>query len=257
MMDMQPEYPSVPGQPIPDLGLAMYGMADSRTTLYPNSDSTGPVNCAPPPLQRSDISNLGIDPGVPYFDLQLANQQPVSSPAQLSQPQGLGGINAPTFTAPDMSVPALRMGDLQAAEIDVQAALTPDSQTSDLLHGVHPSGLSVIATCTDPDPLLPDLDDYDRPAGLGMPGPLTPDPLLPDLQKPDLEQRMTMPDRPGDLASDALSELHNDPTYKELPTRNPRDLWLQQQGNSRRARHLGLLSSGLDDADGQGKEFAE
>jgi hypothetical protein len=254
MMDMQPEYPSVPGQAVPDLGLATYGIADSRTAIYPNSDSTGAMHGALPPLQSSDIANLGIDPGVPYFDLQLANQYPTMNPAQLSASQGIGGVNVPTFAAPDMSVPDLLTADLQAPEIEQGPALTPDPLTADLIAFVHPSGLDIIAASSHPlviDPMAPDLGAYDRPAGLGIPGPLTPDPLLPDLQEPELEQQMHMQDRPGDLASDALGEMHDDPTYQARPTSNPKALWMQQPGNSRRARHLGLLTSGLDSEAGE------
>lgn len=249
MMNMQPEYPSVFGQVMPDLGLATYGIADSRTALYPNSDSTGPVDCAPPPLQSSDISDMGIDPGVPYFDLQLANQHPVMTPAELSAPQGIGSVNAPTWRTPDMSVPALRVADLQAPEIEQRPALTPDPTLPDLLAFTRPGGLAPGAASSNPlaaDPMAPATDAYDRPAGLEMPGPLAPDPTLPDLQDPELEQAMHMPDRPGDLASDALGEMRDDPTYQALPTRNLRELWMQQRGFTKRGRHMGMLTAGLD-----------
>src|SRR5579872_5192325 len=107
----EPLYPSVQGQVVPDLGLARYGVADQRTALHTNSDSTGPVMGAVPTLDDGDpfgnIHHMGIDPDVPYFDLKLANEFEVQTPAQLAAPQGIGHVNAPTFYAPDMAVPTL------------------------------------------------------------------------------------------------------------------------------------------------------
>jgi hypothetical protein len=95
--------------------------------------------------------------------------------------------------------------------------------------------------------MVPDLEDYDRPAGLEMPGPLTPDPALPDLQQPDLSQETHMEGRPGDLAQNALRDLHDDQTYKQIPADDSQELWMQQHGdNQTRERHQGLLMLGLD-----------
>ena len=73
------------------------------------------------------------------------------------------------------------------------------------------------------------------------------DPDLPDLQSPQLTQDVHMSDRPGDLASDALGEMHADPSYALLPTSHYNQLFMQQGGdNQRRERHLGLMYLGLD-----------
>jgi hypothetical protein len=248
----QPQYPSVQGQGVPDLGLAQYSVSTPQTAIYTNSDSTGPDMCDPPPLGEVDIPGMGIDPGVPKFDLELANEQPVATPGQLAGPAGSGSVNTPTFAMPDMSVPALKSGDLTGPGIDQAQEFEPDPQTGDLLNFDKPGGLTTIAAWNvdpmDPDPMAPDLDEYDRPDGLSMPAPMTPDPTLPDLQSPQLEQDVHMSGRPGDLATDALDEMHQDASYQQLPDTAYNASYMQQGGdNQRRERHLGLMYNGLDD----------
>lgn len=269
-----PQYPAVQGQNMPDLGLAQYasyhlGQKEPRsggssemdkglsvstpmTALYTNADSSGSVDCEPPPLVgANDIANMGIDPAAPYYDLELANEFEVKTPAELSAPSGIGSVTEPTFRAPDMSVPALQAGDLSGPGIDYVNEFEPDPQTGDLLAFARPGGLTTLATWnTDPlapDPAAPDLDEYDHPAGLGMLAAMTPDPTLPDLQEPDLEPEVHMQDRPGDLADGALGEVDADPTYNALPADSTNELWMQQNGdNQRRERHMGMLELGLD-----------
>lgn len=97
----------------------------------------------------------------------------------------------------------------------------------------------------EPDPLLPDLEEYNRPMGLTLhnpigqgdlfkpdpvladltayevPGgvdviashPLDPDPSVPDLQQPQLTQDVHMSTRPGDLDESAVPIMHVDPTH--------------------------------------------
>lgn len=244
------------GQPTPELVLAQYSVADHRTAIYANSDSTGPVMGALPELDNldhdpmRDIGMMGIDPDVPYYHLDLAGEMGVQTPAQLAAPTGIGQINAPTFYEPSMSVPALKMGDLQAPEIEHIDEFSPDPQTGDLLDFCMPGGLDIHAGPSQtmpPDPVLPDLDEYDRPAGLEIRAAMMPDPVLPDLQSPQLEQDVHMSGRPGDLAADALGEMYNSKTYQDLPTDNYKELYMEQRGmNTRRSRHMGMMDLGLD-----------
>jgi hypothetical protein len=141
------------------------------------------------------------------------------------------------------------MGGLQAPEIEKRDEWAPDPYVEDLLQFDQPGGLDITAATSNPlaiDPMVQDLFEYDRPAGLGMPGPMTPDPTLPDLQEPELEQEIHMQDRPGDLAGDALDAMHDDPTYKQIPTRNSKELWMQQKDTRHRTKHMGMLTAGLD-----------
>ncbi len=247
-----PQYPSVQGQNAPDLGLAQYGVSTPMTAIHTNAGSSGPVDCELPQLVgANDIANMGIDPSVPYYDLELANAFEVQTPAELSAPNGIGSVIEPTFRAPDMSVPRLQASDLSEPGLDYVHGLEPDPQTGDLLDFAKPGGLTTIAAWnTDPmapDPAAPDLGEYDHPAGLGMLAAIMPDPALPDLQAPTLEPEVHMQDRPGDLADNALGEMHSDPTYNALPSDSTNELWMQQAGNNqRRERHMGMLELGLD-----------
>jgi hypothetical protein len=245
----EPLYPSIPGQPVPDLGLAQYGVTTPQTQLYTNSDSTLPMICEPELMgDAQSIHDMGIDPSVPYYHLELANDHEVMTPAQLAAPQGMGKVNAPTFDAPEMSVPGLRAGDLTRPGIDYVEEFEPDPHTGDLLQFAKPGGLEVHAASTrfTPDPMLPDLDEYDRPAGLGMPDAMTPDPMLPDLQSPQLEPDVQMIGRPGDMALDALSELADETEKEEVPDGDYKEIWMQQHGRAtHRTRHMKTLTTGL------------
>lgn len=254
-----PAYPSTAGQLMPDLNLA--GVSTPETSLAGGNftDSTPPQNTAVPPLSThdvdGDINQLGIDPAVNYFELNLAgNALPIPDPAKLATPtppppaQELA--NAPTFSGPFASVPSIRAFDLTSPGIDAIAPFDADPATGDLLQFDRPRGLFMLAASEMPvmaDPLVPDLSLYDRPAGLDMPGPLMIDPALPDLQHPTLEQPVAMPGRPTDLAPAALAMMHGLPAYEQLPATHSKALWMAQQGNnSARERHLGMLMLGLD-----------
>ncbi len=77
------------------------------------------------------------------------------------------------------------------------------------------------------------------------------DPALPDLQYPETKLEVEMPDRPGDLADPALSDMHSDASYKAIPSKDYEELWMQQHGNnSSRERHMGMLMRGLDREEG-------
>lgn len=252
-MDELP-YPSLPGQPVPQLDLAQYAMNIPATELTLNSSSTPPQKTAWPPLSVADsaasIAQMGIDPAAPYFDLQLANKSDVMTPARLAAPTDAGKIHEPTSAAPVMDVPPLLMSDLSTPGLDHVPTLEPDPLLGDLLDFTRPGGLSVIAASHEPltsDPAYPDRDDYDRSAALVLSAPLTPDPLLPVLQFPGVEQDVQMSGRPADLAAGALETLRADPGYQHLPTHAYSELYMEQYGdNQHRTRHLGMLELGLE-----------
>jgi hypothetical protein len=139
-----PPYPGVQGQTMPDLGLAQYGVATPKTAIYPNSNSTGPVKTDLPPLDDGDpygsLNQMGIDPDVPYFDLDLANEFEVQTPSQLAARTGIGQVNAPTFYEPGTAVPALKPADLQAPEIEPHQPFQVDPYAGDLLDFDRPTG---------------------------------------------------------------------------------------------------------------------
>lgn len=255
-------YPSIAGQVMPDLNLV--GVSTSKTSLAGGNftDSTPPQNTAVPPLSTDDvdgdINQLGIDPTVNYFELNLAgNALPIPDPANLaiSTPTSPGLANAPTFSGPFAGVPSIRTFDLTSPGIDAIAPFDADPATGDLLQFDRPRGLFMLAASEMPvmaDPMAPNLASYDRPAGLDMPGPLMVDPALPDLQHPALEQSVEMPGRPAELAPEALAMMHDLPAYEQLPAAHSKALWMAQQGNNAaRERHLGLLMLGLDQEEGR------
>ena len=253
-----PGYPSVSGQRVPDLNLA--GVSTPQTDLSGGnfSDATPPQRLAVPPLSSSDpngdIARLGIDPQVPYYELNLAGGAlPVPRPAPVSPDAGAEG-NAPTFGEPHFAVPAVKPFDLTAPGVDAIAPFAPDPQVDDLLQFARPIGLDIIAASDaslTPDMMAPDLDEYDRPDGLTIPSPLV-DPALPDLQAPMLDQPVHMPDRPGDLAPDALGILRASATYRQLDDVPYHEVFMDRDGvNSARRRHFDLLMRGLEREEGQ------
>ncbi len=257
-----PAYPSVAGQAAPDLNLA--GVSTPMTSLAGGNftDSTPPQNTTVPPLSTSDvdgdITQMGIDPAASYFELNLAgNALPVPGPEKLAMPAAPSKelVNAPTFSGPFPAVPAARPFDLTGPGIDAIAPFEADPGTGDLLQFDRPRGVFLLAASEMPtraDPLAPDLALYDRPAGLDMPGPLMVDPALPDLQHPTLDQEVEMPDRPGDLAPQALAMVRDLPAYAQLPDTHSKALWMAQQGNnSAHERRLGMLMLGLEQEEGR------
>lgn len=257
-----PAYPSVAGQAAPDLNLA--GVSTPMTSLAGGNftDSTPPQNTTVPPLSTSDvdgdITQMGIDPAASYFELNLAgNALPVPGPEKLAMPAAPSKelVNAPTFSGPFPAVPAARPFDLTGPGIDAIAPFEADPGTGDLLQFDRPRGVFLLAASEMPtraDPLAPDLALYYRPAGLDMPGPLMVDPALPDLQYPTLDQEVEMPDRPGDLAPQALAMVRDLPAYAQLPDTHSKALWMAQQGNnSAHERRLGMLMLGLEQEEGR------
>ncbi len=255
-----PAYPSVAGRAMPDLNLA--GVSTPQTSLAGGnfSDSTPSQNIDVPPLSTrnvdGDMRQLGIDPAVNYFELNLAgNALPIPSPANMAAPTMQAQGNAPTFSGPFPGVPSLQPFDLTSPGIDAPAPFDADPTTGDLLQFDRPRGLLMLVASDAPmlaDPMMPDLSLYDRPDGLDIRGPVLVDPALPDLQHPTLEQAVEMPDRPADLAPAALAMMHGLPAYAQLPAANDKALWMAQQGNnSAHERRLGMLMLGLNQEEGR------
>jgi hypothetical protein len=170
---------------------------------------------------------LGIDPHLPFYDLNLAGSQGVPDPSIIARPTLPPTANSPTFTLPTTDVPQLASYDLTAPAIDLHNTLQAD-------------------------PLLPDLSTYTHPYGLDIQPPLADsqmqsDPLLPDLQHPNLTQQTHMSARPGDLADNALDAMHLDLTYQQLDAKTYPEVFLDQTNtNTTRSRHMDLLMRGLD-----------
>src|SRR5260370_39534 len=104
---------------------------------------------------------MGIDPNIPFYDLNLAGTQGV--PAPVARPYHLETeTHAPMFSLPDTSVPPLAAYDLTSPGIDLYPAFTADRLVPDLSHYDHPYGLAIL-TNTLEDPAMADLLIYDRP----------------------------------------------------------------------------------------------
>ena len=185
-------------------------------------------------LFRDDISRdthmMGIDPQLPFYDLNLAGAQGIPAVNDVAHATMPPASNAPTFTRPDTGVPDLAPYDLIGPGIDLHSALPADPLLPDLSEYAHPYGLDILQDAS----LQHDLAQID--------------PLLPDLQHPDLTQQTHMPERPGDLAADALHAMHLDLTYRELDDKAYPEVFMDAAGsNTTRSRHMDLLMRGLDE----------
>ncbi len=185
------------------------------------------------PFDDDTIKNahlMGIDPHLPFYDLNLAGAQgipTVRSVAQAAQPPT---SNAPTFTQPATNVPELAPYDLTGPGIDLLSTIPADPSLPDLSEYTHPYGLDILQDTS----LQQDLAQIDPP--------------LPDLQHPDLTQQTHMPERPGDLAADALDAMHLDLTYQQLDAKTYPAVFMDASGsNTTRSRHMDLLMRGLDE----------
>gem|GEM_PF-1391542 len=255
-----PAYPSVNGQAQPDLNLAGIAPRQAYTSTGIHlTDSTPPqrygndatlVEDGDGDGIDADIHQMGIDESKPYFHLNLAGEMGVPTPEELARPAEMGSINAPTSTVSDFSVPGAKAFDLTEPGIDHIPEFAPDPHTGDLLQFDQPEGLIQFAATEVPmlpDPMLPDVSLYDRPAGLDYPGSMMVDPALPDLQSPTLTQEVHMEERPGDLGTLAMNILQDDATRAQVPAQRYEELFMAQAGNnSRRERHIGMLSLGLE-----------
>ncbi len=236
----------------PDLSLAMIPDVASgqQETWMPISDPPGRFDV--PPLQCSDpgqeINQMGISPGVPYYDLGL-----VMSP-MLGEADPYPKAIDPTFTSPMMAMPSFKPYDFQAPGIDHIPEFQPDPQTGDLLDFDKPGGLELLAVnqsnplAGPTDPALPDLSDYDYPSNLLMPSPAGVDPSLPDLQTPQLTQDVEMADRPGEMGDadgvdpDLGPDGDNDDDDGPMP---PYTASFMAPGLTHRQRKQDMIYSGL------------
>lgn len=175
----------------------------------------------------NDVQMMGIDPKVPFYDLNLAGSQGVPTPSQLTHSPA-PEINAPTFTQPDTTAPSLAAHDLTEPGIDLHKPFAADPQVPDRADYAHPHGLAIQLS------LWPDSTEQ-------------PSSDLPGLQHPDLTQQAHMQDRPGDLDASALSTMHQQATYQQLADKPYPEVFRNQSGmNSTRTRHMDLLMRGLD-----------
>lgn len=222
-----------------------------------------PTGVGTPALQPYEVERMGIDPSIPYIDLDLAGSSGFPSPDFLARhgngPFGRGAAqdarktNVPTFSTPDHSMPRLERSDLSNPDFDTVGFLQSEPYTGDLLQAAQPLGLDIFAAHASPlrsDPIAPGLDDYDHPADLAMPGPLMTDPDLPDLlrqQPAQLDLQAHMDGRPGELAGDALATMHGGADYAQLGSAPYRTVYMDIAGvNSARRRHMDLRMRGLD-----------
>jgi hypothetical protein len=237
----------------PDLSLAMTPpnvVSGEQQTSMPLPDNLArfepaELQCDNPGME---INQMGISPGVPYFDLMLGN-----SP-MLGDPDPYPKANNPTFTASMMAMPSVKDYDLQAPGIDQIPEYSPDPYTGDLLDFDRPKGLLELSVNqSNPlagliDPNLPNLADYDYPANLLMPSTMAVDPVLPDLQQPQLEQDVHMADRPSEMGMpdgsgpDLGPDGDNDDDDGPMP---PYDDSFGEPGLSHRQKKQDMVYSGL------------
>ncbi len=255
-MNLEPQHPLPPGGRVPDLNLAGadgWNVASGQS-IQSMPDPVRPAPCVPELHGSPDLG--GIDPAQPIPRLNLAGVDGVPSPAQLARPAP-AVLHQPDYGIPDMTQPRLQTENVagDGVSFEPRAEFEPDPLLPDLdeyarpygldIHNARGEGLAVLA----PDPLPGALLDYDVPDGVAIcRDPLAPDPLLPDLQAPSLrvESGLT-PDRPGDLASGALDQMHLSPTYQQLDGVPYSSVFMDQSGmNSARRRHFDLLMGGLD-----------
>jgi len=173
---------------------------------------------------------MGIDPHLPFYDLNLAGAQGIPAVSNITQAAMPPTSNTPTFTQPDTTVPNLASYNLTAPDIDLLSTLPTNPLLPDLSEYTHPYGLDIFPNIS----MQPELAQID--------------PLLPDLQHPDLTQQTHMPARPGDLATNALDAMHLDLTYQQLDDKAYPAVFLDASGtNTTRSRHMDLLMRGLDE----------
>ncbi len=172
--------------------------------------------------------------------------------------QNVGG----DYIAPSTYNPTTRPYDLTEPGIDygIGGEFGPDPMLPDLTQYNQPMGLDIhnIVGTGDPlwrpDPVLGDLTDFDVVSGLEVTNhPLDPDPTVPDLQNPQLVQDAHMLDRPGDLDASAIGIMHVDPTHIQDDGESYQSVFMDPTGmnNSRRRRSV-LRDGGLHSTDDGG-----
>lgn len=200
-----------------------------------------------------NLQLMGLDPDVPFYDLDLAGTQGAPSPDQLAHPPSSPQVNHPTFTRPEMQTPPLAPYDLVGPGMDVYTGFSPDPAVPDLDQYPHPYGLDIHpANPLAADPSLGAQPLYDRSEGPEIKRDLTaPDPPLPDLQHPDLSPQIRMQQRPGDLDPSALQTMHLGAAYQQLDHKTYPVVFMDQSGmNANWSRRMDLLMRGLDAEEG-------
>jgi hypothetical protein len=257
MRDIRPpEHPLPPGGYMPDLNLAGstgFNVASGQS-IQSQPDPGKPLPSMPVLSGSPDLG--GIDPALPVPVLNLAGVEGVPPPAQLARPSTDNAIHQPDFGLPDFSPTELKASATAtpAISFDQQTEFAADPMLPDLTEYHRPYGLDIHNLNGDgntlfrPDPLLADLLDYEVPSGAAVcHDPQAPDPLVPDLQQPQMTLDVEMQERPGDLAADALRQLHIEPLYQQLDGVPYNQVFMDQSGtNSAQRRHNDLLMGGLD-----------
>lgn len=204
--------------------------------------------------QREQIQGatnlLGLSPDTPMPQLNLAGVDGVPAPEQLARTEDLS-IHLPDFTEPQHEQPELQTCDLLAPGIMLTqpGAFAADPQLPDLNEYQHPYGVDIYNASAEaaalllPEPFLGRMLVYEIVNGVAV----NQDPLLPDLQRPALPLDVQMQERPGDLASGALEQMHMQPLYQQLDHVPYDEVFMEQSGiNSTQRRHNELLMGGLD-----------
>jgi len=150
------------------------------------------------------------------------------------------GLNRPDSTTSDFSIPDLERVDLSTPGFSVPDVGMPDPALPDLTMLDMPDDLDGL-NVNRPDPNLPDLTAPLIPGDMTMP-----DSEEHGASRPEYSPEVTMEERPGELADEALMQVRDSPDYEELPAEliYPK-LYTLQQDMSTRDRHLGMLELGL------------
>ena len=251
----------------PNLYLAQLGTdipdVASGSSVMHGTTSMAVPGMIVPPLNGSvdDVMNLGQLPGqVPDLDLAMLGcdgDADDSSPAQNDLDWHNDVVNDPTFTAPSLEQPTLAMkaGDIAGATIRHNDEMQPDPLMPDLSDYEKPIGLNIHGAATGiqltvASPSTPDDTDYDHPPQMQelVRDVMTPDPQLPDLQSPILTQEVTMDERPGELSPYASASPDNDGDDDDGGMSNtmpPYRAMYRTPDLARRQRHLDPLYQGL------------
>ncbi len=165
-------------------------------------------------------------------------------------------LHFPDATSPDFSQPDLQITDFSTPTLDpyIDAPFGSDPWLPDLDDYQPPLELSIYPSVADgahhlfaSDPFPGELLAYEQPDRLLIQsGPLASEPLLPNSDIPEVSLPVTMTERPADLSPEALSQLHDNPAYRQIDDVAYLQLYLDQHGNNTaRQRHFNLLRYGL------------
>ncbi len=255
-----------------------------------------PVHPVPQGGNIPQMNLAGVD-GYPFNVASGYARQPMPDPGKPA-PYDPVLSGSPECAGYDMANPAPMPQNLAGVDGMPTPGYMADQQTGTWKRNVGGDyGMSVGVDCTikpydltepginysiggefEPDPMMPDLEDYNKPMGLDIHNPIqtgnlfTPDPVLadltqydvtggidiiarqptdpdpsvPDLQQPQLTQDVHMQERPGDMDDDAIDIVNADPTHKLDDGASYMQAFLDPDGmnNSRRRKSV-LRDSGL------------